>query len=489
VLPYPGIEEVLKIHVLEASIGSLQQFTTEIQIGDSSRPFKVTLVYMDPANTIMSTKMLINNLDLIVEDPTGSNVYYGNGIAGDDINNVEQVSLLSPGTGSGIWKIRVISDVLPESGDPSVTSYSSQPFSLIISAGDLTVVTEGSYSNSSTSYNPHSCSDTQQLISMTLYDNGGDGWGSGNSYLITNTTTGAVIQTGTMGSAIPSDLMVRSSFCLEFGSYSVALLQTGAKTNEMSLEINQCHLYLSEYQPTGTISITSATDCNVCSNYLLTMTLRGSLYGSMPPSPPPPPLLLTPLLSSLSVPYGWKNSSHYTVTQTKGSPDADPNSYLLLEGTLIASPFRDHSICLSDGTYVITMDDIPKSDDFLTDDDYYAYLQSEVGVEEYRIYFNQNKKLKMKANQKAIVTVTGTTATIKIKKPSNASKYQLSAGGVVGVVLTSVILAVVMFLVFFDTTASIQKVKRFLGMPVNPAEEGLVVGGEGAAEEEQEPGH
>lgn len=285
VLPYPGIEEVLKIHVIEASIGSLQEFTTEVQIGDSSRPFKVTLVYMDPANTIMSTKMLINNLDLIVEDPTGTQVYYGNGIAGDDINNVEQVGLLSPATGSGIWKIRVVADILPESGDPSVTSFSSQPFSLIVSAGDLTVVDEGSYSNI-TSYNPHSCSDTQQLIFMTLYDNGGDGWGSGNSYVITDTTSGDVIQTGTMTSAIPNDLMVRSSFCLEFGNYNVALLQTGAKTNEMSLEINQCHLYLSEYQPNGTISITSNTECNICSNYLLTMTLRGSLYGSMSPLPP-----------------------------------------------------------------------------------------------------------------------------------------------------------------------------------------------------------
>ena len=127
------------------------------------------------------------------------------------------------------------------------------------------------------------------------------------------------------------------------------------------------------------------------------------------------------------------------------------------------------------------MDDIPKSDDFLSDDDYYAYLQSEVGVEEYRIFFNRNKKLKMKASQKAIVTVTGTTATIKIKKPSNASMYKLSAGAVVGVVLTSVVLAMVMFLVFFDTTASIQRVKRLLGLPVNPAEEGLV---RGAAEEE-----
>jgi hypothetical protein len=208
------------------------------------------------------------------------------------------------------------------------------------------------------------------------------------------------------------------------------------------------------------------------------------------------PPSLSPLrlpLSPLSVPYGWKNSSHYTITQTEAPSDTDPASYLLLQGTLIASPLLAHSICLSDGTYVITMDDIPPSDDFLSslDDDYYAYLEGKVGVDEYRIFFSlsQDKTLKMKASQRAIVTVTGSSATIKIKDgPSNASKYSLSAGGVVGVVLTAIILAVVLFLVFFDTTASVNKVKRLLGMPLAEqeaaaAEEGLVAGAGAGAEE------
>jgi hypothetical protein len=236
------------------------------------------MVYMDPANTIMSSKMVLNNLDLIVEDPSG-NLYYGNGLAGDDINNVEQVSITAPTTGAGVWSVRVEADVLPESGDPTVASADHwQRFSLIISADELLIL-ESNYTTMA-SYDPHSCTEVgQMMVAMTLYDNGGDGWGADNSYQITKTSDGSVIQTGTMSSAIPNDLMVRSSFCLDPGDYQVSLIQGGVNTEEMSLEINQCHLYLSEYQTSGTLSVTSQNDCNPCSNYLLTMTLKGSLYG------------------------------------------------------------------------------------------------------------------------------------------------------------------------------------------------------------------
>lgn len=110
------------------------------------------------------------------------------------------------------------------------------------------------------------------------------------------------------------------------------------------------------------------------------------------------------------------------------------------------------------------MRDIPKNDDFLADDDYYSYLQPQVGVEEYRIYFNSNKKYKMQSNQKAIITVTGKTATIKIKKPSNSEMYRLSTGGIIGLILTAILLTAALFIVFFDTTTSIQRIKRFLGL-------------------------
>ncbi len=273
-LPFPGIEDILRIHVSEVIIGSLQVYTTKIRIGDSSRPFKASLVYMDPANTIMSTKMLINNLDLIVEDPSG-NVYYGNGMAGDDVNNVEQVSILNPSIGSGEWTIRVESDILAESTGSSGTN--SQNFSLVVSAGDMTFVSHSL--NDITAYNPASCAINQQFVQMTLLDNGGNGWGTGNSYSIVDLSTGVIIQSGTMSSAIPSDLMVMKSFCLDIGEYNVNLIRLGPGSNEMGLEISQCDLYLSQYQSSGSLSITSNRTCNTCTHYPLIMTLVGSLYG------------------------------------------------------------------------------------------------------------------------------------------------------------------------------------------------------------------
>lgn len=42
---------------------------------------------MDPDNSIISEKLLLNNIDLRVVDPT-KKVYYGNNVAGDEINNV-----------------------------------------------------------------------------------------------------------------------------------------------------------------------------------------------------------------------------------------------------------------------------------------------------------------------------------------------------------------------------------------------------------------
>ena len=113
------------------------------------------------------------------------------------------------------------------------------------------------------------------------------------------------------------------------------------------------------------------------------------------------------------------------------------SNYLHLEGTLIASPFLSHIICLSNGTYVVTMDDVPLHDDFLEDDAY----KSQVGVEEYRIYFNLNSKSKIKSSQWAVITVTGKTASIIIKSPDDSvGMYKLPVGGIIGLILVSIIL-------------------------------------------------
>lgn len=160
------------------------------------------------------------------------------------------------------------------------------------------------------------------------------------------------------------------------------------------------------------------------------------------------------------VPYGWKNPSHYEIEQIDGP---DSTKYIDIEGTLIASPYLSHLICLSNGTYIVTLDDVPESDDFIKDDEY-GY-KSQVGVEEYRIFFNLNSKYKIKSSQWAVITVTGKTATISIESPNHGpSKYKLPTGGIIGLILVSIILLAAVIIVFFDTTTLINRFKSIFGL-------------------------
>jgi serine protease AprX len=87
VLPYPGIETVLQLQVVETAIYPYQEISHIVEVHDISRPLKATIVWMDPNNAIMTNRMLLNNLDLKVITPSGQ-ILYGNNVAGDEVNNV-----------------------------------------------------------------------------------------------------------------------------------------------------------------------------------------------------------------------------------------------------------------------------------------------------------------------------------------------------------------------------------------------------------------
>jgi subtilisin family serine protease len=81
-------------------------------------PLRVTLVWTDYPGAVFTGTTLVNDLDLIVTGPGGD--YTGNG--GDSINNVEQVELLFPV--SGTYNITVKGTNIPQG---------PQPFALVIS--------------------------------------------------------------------------------------------------------------------------------------------------------------------------------------------------------------------------------------------------------------------------------------------------------------------------------------------------------------------
>jgi serine protease AprX len=81
--------------VLETSLFAQQECIHTVEVTDTSKPLKVTIVWMDPDNSIISEKMLLNDLNLRVLSPGGETLY-GNNINGDEVNNVSHSPPIPP---------------------------------------------------------------------------------------------------------------------------------------------------------------------------------------------------------------------------------------------------------------------------------------------------------------------------------------------------------------------------------------------------------
>jgi hypothetical protein len=282
---------------------------------------------------------------------------------------VEQVTIATPLTGT--YEISV-----------SAAAYlttTSQSFSLIIGSAGLT------FSSSSLSTSYTTCGTNQELVYMTAMDHDGDGWGTGNSYLVQK--NGVTIATGTMSGSVGDDSYKQMSMCLDHGTdYSVSLIQTGDDEDEMGFEIDH-QVYLSNYKTSGTFSVPATS----CANPSLDLVLVGSLYG---------------------VPYGWNGDTHYQLTQTSGGS-------LSYKGTLVTGLTREHSYCLPDGSYEVTMHDVPKTDDFFDDD----YMGGYFGAEEYLMEISLSTT-ETAINEKYKFTFTlkdGVVTSANVKKTSGGS--------------------------------------------------------------------
>lgn len=118
-----------------------QSSSRTITVNSTTVPLKVTLVWTDPEAASGSTAPLKNNLNLVVTSPSGT-VYRGNRFTGswstanpgsttDNANNVENVFVASPATGT--WTIQVSS----ANTAVNVAGKTGQDFALVYS-GNLT---------------------------------------------------------------------------------------------------------------------------------------------------------------------------------------------------------------------------------------------------------------------------------------------------------------------------------------------------------------
>lgn len=102
-----------------------QEATVTVNVTDASRALKVTMAYTDAPGAANTTKTLVNDLDLVVTGP-GGQVFYPNGRSGkDNVNNMEQVDVLTPAVGA--YQVSVKGANVPQGKN------GAQPYALVIS--------------------------------------------------------------------------------------------------------------------------------------------------------------------------------------------------------------------------------------------------------------------------------------------------------------------------------------------------------------------
>lgn len=119
---------------------SLEEKEFEVEVLNGEPQFAATLVYNDPDGMLGAEIHRVNDLDLIVEAPSGD-VYYGNyGLyegnfsqlngSPDAINTVENVIVKNPMP--GLWKVRVRASEINQDSHLE-TSELDADFALVVS--------------------------------------------------------------------------------------------------------------------------------------------------------------------------------------------------------------------------------------------------------------------------------------------------------------------------------------------------------------------
>jgi hypothetical protein len=87
-----GVQEDIQLYVEELDLSPMEETSLVLTFtGTQTQPFKVSICWMDPTNSVVSAKLLLHDIDLVVEQVGTSTKWYGNKQAGDERNNVEQV--------------------------------------------------------------------------------------------------------------------------------------------------------------------------------------------------------------------------------------------------------------------------------------------------------------------------------------------------------------------------------------------------------------
>jgi len=108
--------------------GGSQTFTFNVPTGSPAGEVRVALVWTDPAPSLLSGKLLVNDLDLVVKSPSNvqykGNLLYGQVTTRDSLNNVERVIATSE---TGDWQVTVSGNSVPINSPQDYAVVASAP--------------------------------------------------------------------------------------------------------------------------------------------------------------------------------------------------------------------------------------------------------------------------------------------------------------------------------------------------------------------------
>jgi hypothetical protein len=234
------------LFVDQRDLSSFQELVYTAVVTSTSTDLRVTLAWFDPPNPVFASKVLLHDLDLVVEQ--GNKRFYGNGgrqqngypdsstNVRDELNNVEQVIVSGGVLSAGTWTIRIQSKLLTEAP--------LQSFALVVTLAGY--VSHGvnaepqSISPSSVMHCASNSSPMQTQISMFDWI-GKNGWGASTSLVISKSAGSAVSYSGTFVERQPYKQVTT---CLSTGSFSAQMnYGSGAESGSLG-SIPQCGVFL-----------------------------------------------------------------------------------------------------------------------------------------------------------------------------------------------------------------------------------------------------
>jgi len=122
-----SIADSLSLEVRDEVVGLSTGQTKEFSVAAlEGRPVRITMAYTDAPGTASAQRTLVNDLDLSVIDPSGRTFYPNGRVDKDSVNNMEQIDILNPISGS--YRVFVRGGNVPQGKN------GSQPYALVVSS-------------------------------------------------------------------------------------------------------------------------------------------------------------------------------------------------------------------------------------------------------------------------------------------------------------------------------------------------------------------